>query len=72
MKYRQDPRDLVQPWALDVVMLWGQCRGEFGMANLPDPGGINDQVGWLLDAFAVCNAAEAQLREEEKLHARGG
>lgn len=32
-----------------------------GSAFLPDPGGVNDQAAWLMDAFAVIANAESQL-----------
>ena len=63
--YHRNPRDLVEPWAFEVVQLWAQCRGEATLAHLPDPGGVNDQAAWLLEAFNACSAAEAELSKEE-------
>lgn len=54
---------------MEVVQLWAQCRGEMGMAQLPDPGGINDQAAWVMDAFATCGAAEAELQKQERADA---
>lgn len=34
-----------------------------GFACWPDPGGVNDQAAWLLDAFAILNSAEAQEKK---------
>ena len=66
MRYRHNPRDAVPDWASDVVQLWALCRSEFGLAHLPDPGGMNRQSAWLMDAFSVCTAAEIELRKEER------
>lgn len=63
--YRTNPRDLVPPWAMSVVHLWAACRGEYGLAYLPDAGGMNDQPAWTMDAFSVCAGADAELRKQE-------
>lgn len=65
-EYRTNPRDLVEPWAFQVVQTWSMCRGEFGLVHLPDQGGVNDQAAWLMEAFSVCAVAEADLRKAEK------
>ena len=70
--YHANPSDLVEPWALTVVATWAQCRGEFGLQHLPDAGAINDQAAWLLDAFSVCAAAEAELVRAERPDRPGG
>lgn len=36
-----------------------------GLACLPDPGGINSQSCWLMDAFQIIEAANYELRKRE-------
>lgn len=47
------------------------CRGEMGMARLPDEGGANDQSTFVMAAFNILNSAEADYNEWRKL-VRGG
>lgn len=52
---------------LHVVRLWSRCRaGMGGYAQLPEPGGINQQPAWLIHAFGVLEAAEEELRKAER------
>lgn len=64
--YRSNPRDSIPVWAFEVAQLWHQCRGEFGLLHLPDAGGMGDQPAWTMDAFAICAAADAELRKAEQ------
>lgn len=50
---------------MDLVRLWHMCRGEMGYTAWPDPGGVNDQAAWTLDAFAILTDADAKARKEE-------
>jgi hypothetical protein len=36
------------------------------MSVLPDAGGYVDQAAWVLDAFAILNAVEAELAKERQ------
>lgn len=47
------------------------CRGEMGMARLPDEGGANDQASFLMAAFGILNGAEADFDGWRK-SVRGG
>ncbi len=37
-----------------------------GVGFLPDRGGLNDQSAWLIDAFAIVAAADAELDRNRK------
>lgn len=37
-----------------------------GTATWPDPGGVADQAGWIVDAFARLGGINAELDEEER------
>jgi hypothetical protein len=63
--YTINPADLVKPWAQEVVGMCNVCAGEFGLAHLPDAGGMNDQSAWLMDAINICRVAESKLRKSE-------
>jgi hypothetical protein len=47
-----------------VLHVWAGCRSEFGMSILPDTGGYVDQAAWVLDAFSILNAVEAELAKD--------
>ena len=65
--YDRNPREVVPGDMRAVVHLWFHCRGgEFGGGPLPDTGGVNDQSAWLLDAFDILGAADAEMRREER------
>ena len=34
-----------------------------GLAHWPDPGGVGDQAAWIVDAFAMLAAIDAQIDE---------
>ena len=57
---------------MEVVALWYQCRGEFGLMHLPDPGGMASQPAWTMDAFSICTSADAELRKQERADAGDG
>jgi hypothetical protein len=42
-----------------------------GYAQLPEPGGINAQPAWLMAAFDILNAAEAEARKSRQDEDRG-
>lgn len=45
-----------------MVDLYGRCRHPMGgYSCLPDAGGLNDQCAWLMDAFAIVQAAADEL-----------
>ncbi|RVT97897.1 hypothetical protein EOD42_08895 [Rhodovarius crocodyli] len=51
----------------ELVRLWCRCRGDMGgLAHLPDPGGINDQSAWLIDAFGQIGGAWATQEDQER------
>ena len=51
---------------IEAVRLWSLCRGGMGgYAVLPRAGGALDQPAWLMDAFAIMDAAECELRSRE-------
>lgn len=49
------------------MLLWRLYQGGDGVGHLPDAGGVNDQPAWLLEAFAVMDGAEHELKTD-----RGG
>jgi hypothetical protein len=53
---------------MDFLALWAACRGGMGgTAAWPDAGGVAGQAAWVVDAFAICAAADA----EEERRGRG-
>lgn len=63
--YPTNPRYLIGPEEWAMVRLWQAWRGG-GMGSpghLPEPGGILDQAAKMLDAFAVMNAAAAEIEK---------
>ena len=60
-RWRLNPRVVVPPAAFHVVRLWFRCRGGMGgFSVLPEPGGLNAQPAWILEAFNVLGHAEAE------------
>lgn len=55
----------------DFVRLWFACRGDGGIANWPDAGGVAMQAAWVLEAFNALAGAEATFDERRK-QMRGG
>lgn len=50
-----------------VVRLWSACRvGMGGYATWPDAGGVNDQAAWLVEAFGILSAADAEFDEIDR------
>jgi hypothetical protein len=48
-----------------VVRLWSRCQsGMGGYAQLPGPGGINDQPAWLIEAFGILSAEDASQKTD--------
>lgn len=45
-------------------MLWRYFRSGLGAGYLPDPGGLNDQSAWVIEAFGVMSAAEARIKKD--------
>ncbi len=62
----ENPHDTLPDPLWAVVRIWRSCRGDAGLAVLPEAGGLLDQAAWLLDAIDACSAAEAGLRAEEQ------
>ena len=51
----------------DVVRLWRICRGGMGGTTLlPDPGAVNDQSAWLMDAMSMLSRIEAEADKAER------
>jgi hypothetical protein len=49
-----------------IAKTWGRCRaGMGGYAVLPGPGGVNDQPAWLMEAFGVLGAFDAEMGERK-------
>lgn len=58
-----------------MISLWRICRPPHGMIGgmaagfipapqvLPEAGGVLDQSAWLLDAFSILDAADAERRQ---------
>lgn len=62
-RWRQNPRHALAACWFHVVRLWLRCRGEgVGLVSLPEAGGVNDQPAWIMAAFDVLAAAEADAR----------
>lgn len=59
---RRCPARLVPAWAWEVMALYGPwTRG-----NLPESGGVLDQVATVTDALRIIEAAVADVRAEEQ------
>jgi hypothetical protein len=43
-----------------------------GIAHWPDPGGVNDQAAWVVDAFAALGGIDAALDAAQRRLAGGG
>ena len=58
------PARLVPSWAWDVLALYGPwTRG-----NLPETGGVLDQVAPVIEAMRVIEAAVHEMQEEDREH----
>jgi hypothetical protein len=50
-----------------MVRLWQQCKGPSGtLGHLPESGGVLEQSAITMDAIAVMNGTEAELRAAEQ------
>jgi hypothetical protein len=59
-----NPRYAIPPAYFHVVRLWNRCAsGMGGFAQLPEPGGVNAQPAWLMEAFGILSAADAKAAE---------
>lgn len=57
-----NPRHTTPRAYFHIIRLWSRCRsGMGGMAALPEPGGINQQPAWLIAAFGILDAVDADL-----------
>lgn len=65
--WRNPRRILPAPW-LRAVTLWRQSQGGMARGWLAEPGGINAQPAWLVDAFGILAAEEHRMdkRRTEK------
>jgi hypothetical protein len=64
-EWRINPRYALPEAYFHVVGLWNRCQGGMGgYAQLPEPGGMNAQPAWLINAFGVLSAAEAEARPD--------
>lgn len=54
-----------------MIGIWSMCRGEMGLARLPDEGGLNHQSSFVMAAFGTLNTAEADYDGWRK-DVRGG
>ena len=48
---RFDPSLDVPDWAYEMLTIYSACRGENGLAFLPEAGGLYDQVGVMIDGL---------------------
>lgn len=64
-EWRRNPRIVIPPVYRHVVGLWARCRSEMGAGHLPEAGGVNDQPAWLMRAFGLLDAAEAEFGKRE-------
>lgn len=63
----QNPAWIVPEPYRELVRLWALCRRpEGGYAGWPDPGGLNDQPAWLVDAFRQLGGTAALWDEERR------
>lgn len=63
--WRINPKFSVPARIYHVVKLWHRCQGGMGgLVQLPEAGGINDQPAWLMGAFGILDAAQAEKRRE--------
>ena len=70
--WAENPRITMDGAWATFVRLWAACRaGMGGIAHWPDAGGVADQAAWVVDAFAVLGAIDAELNEDERRR-RGG
>ncbi len=63
MRWRGNPRLAVPPAAMHAVRLYYRNKGGMAPGPLPDAGGVNDQAAWLMTAFGVLAAVEAEWEE---------
>ena len=65
--WAENPRITMDGGWATFVRLWAACRaGMGGIAHWPDAGGVADQAAWVVDAFAVLGAIDAELNEDER------
>lgn len=65
-RYATNPRLALSANDLAMLRLWSMARGSgLGGGTLPDPGGVHDQAAIMLEAFAIMNAADAELGGKE-------
>jgi hypothetical protein len=49
-----------------MLRLWRLSRAGMGGGALPEPGGTLDQSPYMMDAFAVMDAAKGKIEEERR------
>lgn len=62
-RWPTNPRHSLAPHWREFLELWLACRGDFGIAHWPDPGGVADQAAWIVEAFALLNAIAAKPKD---------
>jgi len=69
--WADNPAEIIPPVYHHVVTVWAACRaGMGGYSLLPDAGGYLDQGAWLMDAFGVLSAAQAEHEEQQRRRER--
>ena len=64
--YDTNPRHHLDQGYFDMITLWQLFQGsDYGVGHLPDSGGVMEQTAIMMDAFAIMNKAEAELKKRE-------
>ena len=80
MEWDENPRFVIPDDCFEAINLWYSIldqaawdSGSEGAASikwLPEPGGMNDQVNALMDAFLIISSTVRQLRDEHRASTR--
>ena len=63
-----NPRHSIPQAAFHVVRLWFRSQGGMGGAGpLPEAGGVNQQPAWLMSAFGLLGAKQAEIEDAKHL-----
>ncbi len=67
VEWPENPRHTLADEWWEFVRLWDACRGGMGgVQTWPDAGGVADQAAWVVDAFRVLAAANADLERQAR------